>query len=68
MRAGRPTSSLWRAISSAAAPLTCGAAMLVPSFRPNELVGHGRGDLLAGRHQVGLERGRRRSARGWRSS
>jgi hypothetical protein len=42
-RAGRPTSSLCRAIRSAAAPLTCGAAMLVPSLTPKGAFRHGAG-------------------------
>ena len=33
MRDGLPTSSPYRASSNAAVPLTCGAAMLVPSMR-----------------------------------
>ena len=54
MRRGLAISSRWRAMSRAAAPLTCGAAMLVPSMRWTPQLTTRGGDLLPRRHEVGL--------------
>ena len=54
IRRGCPMSSEYRAISIAAAPLTCGAAMLVPSRSPQPSR-NGAANPLSRCNQIGLD-------------